>query len=286
MVKKRRAISLIECLVVLSTTAIVVAVLSSALGNAKSHRLRDVELSRLRNLAAALQTYSVEDPHNILGPVHRLASQFVGEGYADFGGGPGSSLFLNWDEEFDPATRPLNRLLYGLDGFTLPTNQRTEPGDRSVYKEFQCLGNDLGFQKNIPPFATEATEPPYFTSNGTSFRVNNLSINTSSVYNGYGIYARPTNRIPAPSETLALMEARAYQTIFSSENSIFFGGVNKDLTGYHDKLAHFMLAFADGHASFEDMRSDSYYVSPSPTTIWIRGTWGRMDCSEDPMHLP
>ncbi|MCB9863832.1 MAG: hypothetical protein H6820_10795 [Phycisphaerales bacterium] len=270
----------------LSTTAIVVAVLGSAVNNSKSHRLRDMELSRLRDLAAALQTYAVEDPDNILGPVHPAALNFVGEGYSDFGGGPGSSSFLNWGDEFDPATRPLNRLLYGFNTFTLPTIQRTEPGDRSVYKEFQCLGNDLGFQNGIPPFALESNLTPHFKSDGTSFRVNNLTINTSSVLNGYGIYARPTNRIPAPSETLALMEARAYQTIFSSENSIFFGGVNKNLAGYHDKLAHFMLAYADGHASFENMRSDTFYVSPSPATVWIRGTWGRMDCSEDPIALP
>lgn len=285
MIKKRRAITLIECLVMLSTTAIVVAVLGSAIGNAKSHRLRDMELSRLRDLAATLQTYSVEDPDNILGPIHPNAFGFFGEGYADFGGGPGLSPFTNWGEDFDPSRRPLNRLLYGFDGAPIPTNQRTEPGDRSVYKEFQCLGNDLGWQDGSG-FLPSETLTPYFTSNGTSFRMNNLTINTSSVNNSLGIYGRPTNRIPVPSETLALMEARAFQTLVTSANSIFFGGTSIDLTGYHEKRGYFMLAYADGHASFENMRSDTYFVSPAPTTVWIRGTWGRMDCSEDPIPAP
>ncbi|HPF37636.1 MAG TPA: hypothetical protein P5081_07530 [Phycisphaerae bacterium] len=281
---KHRAVSLIDCLVVVTIVAVVAGVLAPGLSNTRTRRIRDLELSRLRDLAATLQAYATEDPNRILGPVHRDAISYVGEGYAEYGGGPGSASFVNWGEDFDPSARPLNYLLYGFDGDPLPTAEETEPGDRSVYREFQCAGNDLGWQEmGNNNFVPDEVETPYFTSYGTSFRLNNLATTMHNV--GYGIYARPTSRIPAPSETVELMESRVFQTMLNSVNSPFFGGDAVDLTGFHGKRAHFMLTYTDGHASFEYMGSDSY-INASALPLGVRGSWGRMDCSEDPISNP
>ncbi|HPF37637.1 MAG TPA: hypothetical protein P5081_07525 [Phycisphaerae bacterium] len=281
---KLRAVSLIDSLVVVAIVAVVAGVLAPGLSNTKTRRIRDLELARLRDLAATLQAYAMEDPNNILGPIHSGAPGFVGEGYAEYGGGPGNSFFVGWGASFGPENRPLNLLLYGYSGRAIPPERQTEPGDRSVYREFQCAGNDLGWQAmDASPFLPEETDVPYFDSYGTSFRLNNLFAIPNDI--GYGIYGRPTSRIPAPSETVEFMESRVFQTMVTSPNSPYFGGESLDLTGFHGKRAHFMLTYADGHASFEYMGSDSY-IDASSLAFGVRGSWGRMDCSEDPMANP
>jgi len=274
--RNRSGQSLIELLVGASALATTAALLLPAFAQSREVSLRQAELGNLRTIINLAHTYAERDPNNILGPVHPVALQFRFEGYAEYGGGPGDMNYVGWNEQFDPRTRPFDRLLYGPDN----PNTETAPGDRSVFKEFQCLGQDLGWQL-WPGFASDAreTERSYFKADGTSFRQNNLTLSDGKIL---GIYAHSAQDIPAPSQTLAYMEARAYQTLWTNEvwGGLGAGGLADilgELAGNHKKRGFFMVSYADGHAGFVDFGQGTYFEQEDPIGRDVRGTWGRMD---------
>jgi len=109
--------------------------------------------------------------------------------------------------------------------------------------------------------------------------MNNLTFATGGIV---GIYSRPVNRIPAPAQTFAFMEARAYQTLWTND-SWGFSMVHGELTGYHKKLGFFLAVYVDGHADFVDMGDGTFFPhEPDLGGLDVRGTWGRMDCLPDP----
>lgn len=273
----RRGQGLIELLVGMSTLSVTVGLLVPAFAQSREVSLRQAELGNLRTIINLAHTYAERDPTNILGPIHPSALQFSGEGYAEYGGGPGDMNFVGWNDSFDPQTRAFNRLLYGSEMFDRFT--ATAPGDRSVFKEFQCLGQDLGWQRWPGFFANPLeTERSYFQANGTSFRQNNLTFGFGS---SLGIYAHAAQDIPAPSQTLAYMEARAYQTLWTNEVWGALGGPAADifgeLVGNHKKRGFFMVSYVDGHAGLVDFGHGTYFEHQDPSGLDVRGTWGRMD---------
>ncbi len=96
-----------------------------------------------------------------------------------------------------------------------------------------------------------------------------------------GIYGHAAQDIPAPSQTLAYMEARAYQTLWTNEVWGELGVVAEiygELAGYHKKRGFFMVSYADGHAGFVDFGHGTYFEHQAPNGGFdVRGTWGRMD---------
>lgn len=277
--RSRRGLGLIELLVGVSTLSMTVGLLIPAFAQSREVSLRQAELGNLRTIINLAHTYAQRDPTNILGPIHPAGLRFRFEGYAEYGGGPGDMNFVGWDQQFDPRTRAFNRLLYGPD----TPNVETAAGDRSVFKTFQCLGQDLGWQL-WPGFQSDPreTERSYFTANGTSFRQNNLSFSGGSGGEIFGIYAHAAQDIPAPSQTLAYMEARTFQTMWTNEvwGALGAGGIAEllgELAGNHKKRGFFMVSYADGHAGFVDFGHGTYFEHQDPGGRDVRGTWGRMD---------
>jgi len=294
--KNRGGFTLIELLVVITVVAVLMSILLPAFAAARAEATKSKCLTNLRSLLSTAHAYANEDAKGVFGPVHPRASDFRGEGYSDYGGGPGSSPYLGWGQAFDPTTRLFNKLIYGAEGVT----QTVEPGNRGFFQEFQCPGDDYGYQewpgwetragRERAPTPTPAgnvdhrrdeTEQPYFKTNGTSFRLNNLIW-----FDGFGryvagVYARPLNRIPNTSLVVGFMEARAFQTVWTND---VWGelAVRGELTGYHKKLGYFNVGFTDGHAAFVDMGNGTYYPQVRPNNNFdVRGTWGRMDCHPD-----
>lgn len=276
-----RGFTLIELLVVIAIIAALVSVLMPALSAARAEGVKAKCLANLRVICQTALQYADMDPKSTFGPVHPRAGEFWTEGYADYGGGPGLSDFMGWGQEFDPRTRPFNILLYGADGIVA----NSPPGDRSRFQVFQCPGDEFGWQEwpgFLPePGGAEEIEKPYFTTNGTAFRMNNLIFAEDNLIGG--IYGRPVTRIPSTSETVGFMESRAHQTFRT--NDVWVGAemlTAGELTGYHKKLGFFNLGYADGHAAYRDMGRGTFFPRTAGFDFRnVRGTWGRMDCWPD-----
>ncbi len=274
--------TLIELLVVIAIIAVLMSIWMSVLRDARAQGAKAKCLANLREICMTARQYADEDPKNTLGPVHPKAGLFWNEGYADYGGGPGTSRFMGWDDDFDPRTRPLNKMLYGPDGVVA----NSSPGDRSAFQVFQCPGDEYGWQEwpghSLPPGSAQEIENPYFRANGTSYRLNNLTW-TDHVISG--IYGRPISRIPNTGDTVAFMECRATQTLATNEVWGWLE-VRGELTSYHRRLGFFNLGFADGHAAFLDMGSGTFFPRSADFDYRnVRGLWGRMDCWPDEFYM-
>ena len=274
--RRVRGFTLIELLVVISIIAVLISILLPALQSARVSGQRTKCLASMRSILQTATAYSTDDPNGVYGPVHRCRCCFVGEGYAEYGGGPGTSPFMGWNNEFSPNTRPFNRIFYGAG-----MAQTSTPGDRGFFEVFQCPGDEYGWQ-NWPGFGGLPTEveQSYYKANGTAFRMNNLSYSDGDIA---GIYGRPLSRVPDTGVTVAFMEARAFQTVFTNDA---WGGLQRgELTGYHKKLGFFNLGYVDGHAASPDMGNGTYYQhAPNFSGKDVRGTWGRMDCQPDSFY--
>ncbi len=138
----RRGLTVIELLLTLITLSIFTGVLASGLTRERENDRTTHCLKNLKTITQAAQTYADNDPDNILGPIHPYASHFYGEGFADYGGGPGTMNgpgnfnYFGWGHEMDPRSRSFNQLLYGLEpGETI--SPLSAPGDPTYFKEFQ-----------------------------------------------------------------------------------------------------------------------------------------------------
>jgi prepilin-type N-terminal cleavage/methylation domain-containing protein len=298
---KSGGFTLIELLVVIAIIAVSVSVLMPALSAAKVQSWKGQCLANLFEVGRVDSMYAQDDPQDILGPVHPESARFVLEGYAAYGGGPGDMPYQNWDDAFDPRTRPFNWILYGgIDAIT----RSSVAGDRRYFPHFQCPGDDFGWQE-WPNMALqpEETERSYFFANGTAFRMNNLSDNqgvptlaqqpagTGGGSSGVtptslGIYGRPATRVPDASKMVSFMEARAFQTQWT--NDVWGALTSGELSGCHQRLGFFNLSYVDGHAAAADMGDGTYFPkNPRFKNLDVRGTWGQFDCfPEDPLPEP
>lgn len=279
-----RGFTLIELLVVISIIAVLISILLPALSSAIQSARKVKCQASARAVSQAAQSYASDDPNGIIGPIHPQAFNFIYEGYAEYGGGPGDMNFVNWGEQFDPRTRPLNNLIYGPRGIVANSNI----GDRAFYQEYQCVGEEFGWQE-WPGFGSDAreTERPYYFGNGVSMRMNNLQWNASDTGGGgvsststivnVGVYGRSVNRVPDTSQVMHFFEARVFQTLWT--NNLWPSVTPGELTSYHRKLGFFNVIYVDGHASFADFGDDTYYQHiPQYNEYDARGSWGRFDC--------
>jgi prepilin-type N-terminal cleavage/methylation domain-containing protein len=278
------AFTLIELLVVIAIIAVLISILLPALSAAKVEAQKMKCSSNLRVLGQTAQEYAHDDPQSVLGPVHPQDPYFSsGEGYAEYGGGPGTMPYTGWNQEFDPRTRPFNIIIYGESGLTAINSP---PGERSRFEVYQCTGDELGWQE-WPGFGADPREleNSYYKANGTAFRMNNLAYTDGW---SVGIYGRPVNRIPQTGATLAFFEARVYQTLYVNDT---WGSLQHgELTSYHRKRGFFEASYADGHAGFYDFGDGTYaqhLTSPPLPASMVgrdaRGSWGRMDCLPEPL---
>jgi prepilin-type N-terminal cleavage/methylation domain-containing protein/prepilin-type processing-associated H-X9-DG protein len=288
--------TLVELLVVVAIIVVIISVVMPALTAAKAQSWKMQCQQHLSEIARVDIMYAQEDPRDIIGPVHAKAPDFILEGYAQYGGGPGDMDYQKWNDPFDPKTRPFNRIMYGPENIVAGT----APGDRRFFYDFQCPGDDFGWQEwpNMG-LAPQETERPYFFGNGTAYRMNNLSdfqavpsIVQQPVGGGsggsapppnphsIGIYGRPGTRVPDTGRVVSFMEARAFQTLWT--NNVWGELASGELTGCHQKLGFFNLAFVDGHVDYAGMGNGTFFPrQPKFNNHDVRGTWGQMDCYPD-----
>lgn len=299
MKRRDRGFTLIELLVVISIIAVLISILLPALSGAVQAARKVKCQASMRSIGSTAQAYAADDPNGVIGPIHPSFAQFIYEGYAEYGGGPGTMRFVGWMEDnannhFDPRTRPFNRLIYGPNGI----GTRTAPGDVGQFQEFQCAGEDYGWQE-MAGFGTNPleTETPYYKANGVAFRLNNLQWNVAGGQGGgfvggaptirnVGVYGRSVNRVPDTSQVMFLFETRVFQTLWTNDawGTLGSGGAGRiTLTGNHKRLGFFNTLYVDGHADFANFGPGTYYRQ-----MWeyqqldARGSWGRFDNWPDP----
>lgn len=286
--RNSRGFTLIELLVVISIIAVLISILLPALSQAVQQARKVRCQGSMRSIGQAAQAYSSDDPDGIIGPVHRQSVNFIYEGYAEYGGGPGTMNYVGWGQEFDPRTRPLNQMIYGPRGIVA----NTEPGNTGVFQEFQCAGDEFGWQE-WPGVGTHPleTETPYFKANGVAFRMNNLQWNNSDTGGGgvanptsiaaVGVYGRPINRVPDTSQVMHFFETRVFQTLFT--NNVWGFVQPGELSSNHRRLGFFNVIYVDGHVSHADFGDDTYYQHALEwNELDARGSWGRFDCYPEP----
>ncbi|MCB9855728.1 MAG: type II secretion system protein [Phycisphaerales bacterium] len=289
----RPGFTLIELLVVIAIIAVLISILLPALANARAEGQRTKCLSNLRSIVQTGHAYSADDPRGVLGPIHRESVHspsggWVGEGYFEYGGGPGTFMGVTgFGQAFGPNTRPFNRLMYGFGDINVNS---VDPGDFGQFQVFQCPGDDFGYQGGLtgsaadPDGGNTAIEKSYYKEYGTAFRMNNLTLSGQNGARVYGIYGRPITRIPDTGATIAWQEPRAHQQMLCNGRASIVQSPNVvSISGNHKKLSRFNVAFADGHSSTLNMAPETWYPSPQGE-FQVRGAWGRLDCQPDELY--
>ena len=283
---QRAGFSLVESVVVLLAVVSLVAIIQPSLASARRQSKYSVCLDRLAVIAEATAIYSEEDPADMALPVHPLQYEQdpsnpshigayewggkAGKGQPSWTPGSGGILFFltsryGTKAGFDPASRPLNRILYphgfADHGIGLPYDRDGAILDTQLQLDaFRCPSDDG------PPaggHCIDWTENPDLTAYdyfGTSYHANVFM--TSSVVSpmvSISPYLGSVRRVPNPARTLAYNEAigrwawavkrnhSACAWVIGSEG--VDPGPTKTVRGWHGKNWTFNRSFVDGHVS-------------------------------------
>jgi prepilin-type N-terminal cleavage/methylation domain-containing protein len=291
-----QAFTLIELLVVIAIIALLVAILLPSLEAARRQAKQNACLSHIKNIASSSLVYEADDPSGWSIPVHPLQYNQCPEqsttgctnptfiGAYEYGGKSGigrDDFVANYSGTiygskygtaagFGPATRPLNRVLYG-GGMTDYGSERQRNFNRTGGKDdtelelelYRCPGD------NGPPRAAHC---PDWVANrdrssydhfGTSYAANIFMIKAgeSQMYSN-SPYLRPTSRVPTPARTLYYEEnigrwawsCRKEQDAQCEEVTGGPGvdpGPTKAVAGWHGRDWTYNRAFVDAHAEYQ-----------------------------------
>lgn len=266
-----RAFTLIETGVGVAAIGAVLLFILPAVGGIARSSKDSRCLNNLARIGYANAVYAAQDATNAALPVHRR--QFIGNehpydptfiGAYAFGGKSGLGEQVTdgelWTARWGsmaglgPATRPLNRILYG-DVFTDHTD---DPGkdqkhwieDASLDLALNRCPSDSGYTGvHSPAFRDEKrTAYEHF---GTSYAANVFMVSSSlpGCMFSNSPYLRAMDEVLSPSKTLAYQEnnGRFAWAAFPNECS-FIDGIPGTVRGWHGKDWTFNAAFIDGHA--------------------------------------
>ncbi len=268
--QRRRAFTVVELGASFVAVAMLFATLVPVLGGVRREGKDIVCLQNLHRIGQASAANAAADPNEFLTPKHALtdttSTRFVN---ASWGGksGVGQPVVGNdatsspWGTLAGrgPATRPLNRILYG-DVF--PDHQ-SDPGtfaanwlddtqlDLDVYR---CPG-DFGYTGNHY-LSWRNSGLSSFDHYGNSYAVNARFIGVPGggcFLSSNSPFLRPASRIPSPSQTILYMENSgrfANQRNYGIDGCVFLGGGTGEnsapIHGWHGADFEFNTAFCDG----------------------------------------
>jgi prepilin-type N-terminal cleavage/methylation domain-containing protein/prepilin-type processing-associated H-X9-DG protein len=264
----RRALTLVEVLVVVAIIAVMVGILLPTLASARAEGEKARCLANLRALGVAFSSYSVDDEQDYTTPIHPKAeSTWHCDGEYEYGGKTGFGYFEH--PHFIQDNRVLNRYLF-TTGSGTPFELYHCPGDDGVPKL------DESRWINFEPYFVDRDWPDktIFGITGTSYRLNNHIdfTDTLPLYyqrHFFGPYMRPVTQVPDAGATVLLEETIA-------EVAKWNPGLHVE--GWHRKANRFNVLFVDGHA-------EPIHLSGQTSTFrdddgyWMRRSenW-RMDC--------
>lgn len=281
-----RAFTIVEAVATVLALAVLSTMLLPTLADTRRQSKELRCLANLSRIAQASIIHAGADPSGFAIPVHGLVTEEAGSlGEYEWGGKSGigeplagtDRLSSRWGTSagLGPATRPLNRILYG-DVFP---NYELNPG---------ALGENWAFdaQVDLDVFRCPADYgytghhfSTWRTSKLTSYDHYGNSYNAVSSWVGVqgpncklqsnSVFSRPISRVPVPALTLMYMEncgRFAYSANYGDDGCKSLGGregadVETNVRGWHGQMWTFQAAFVDGHAGVIRMEG---HLQPQP----------------------
>ncbi len=267
---RRLALSLVELTSVVSAVALLAAVLAPALADAGRRGKSTVCLQNLGRIAQASIVYAGQDPDEQAIPVHpTMSATYLGAEYqrmvsaVAYGGKSGRGLdrgsyyFWGTAEHRGPATRPLNRVLYGnvFPDYAENTGSdevnwtRDTQLDLSVYR----CPSDSGYT-GIHYTSWRYSGMSSYDHYGSSYAANvfwTFSYN-EGVCKSNGTLLHRLSDIVNPAETLYYLE-NCGRFAFLADPQGLPGhecgqAPQATVGGWHGRAWTFNVSFVDGHA--------------------------------------
>lgn len=288
--RRKRALTINEVVVSVSSCVVLIACLLPALAEARRQGKAVHCLANLERIGAASAIYANVDAFENAIPVHPLVGPGSrGLGEYEWGGKagrgeprtPGDPLASTWGtaEGRGPASRGLNNILYGN---TLP-DYRDSPGPEGLnwlkdttlnLDVFRCP-SDFGYAgHNYEAWRTSKLTS--FDHYGNSYAANALWVRCGGgpcFIFSLSPFLRPASRVPNPALTALLIEncgRFAYRSNFAGPKDSGCGGsssgtlsndVLSPIRGWHGMDWMFQTAFVDGHAALTQIRG---HQQPEP----------------------
>lgn len=280
--RKCRAATLVESLFAALALAALLLTLLPALGEfrraAKSVRCLD----NLGRIAQAAIVHAALDPNERAVPEHaRMGIGTEALGMYEWGGKSGMGapvsgadpLNSQWGTQNGrgPATRPLNRILYG----EVFPDSRDNPGPDNInwledtrldLDAFRCP-SDNGYSGHHYN-AWRASRMTSYDHYGNSYASNNLWVGLAGgncTLHSASPFLRPLSRVPNPAHTILLIENAGLFAWRKNYVSGACGAIAPPNTllvrGWHDEPWTFNAAFSDGRAATVRMKG---HLRPQP----------------------
>ena len=270
--RRLRAMSLIEVGVSVLALTAVISLLLPALGEGRRQGKEVRCVANLGQIGRASATYAASDMNELLTPIHPLL--MIGSFVGTYGWGGKSGIgepvsgidptSSRWgtSEGMGPATRPLNRVIYG-DVF--PDHQN-DPGisqtnwldDTQLDLDvFHCPA-DAGYTGHHL-ISWRDGKLTSFDHYGTSYAVSQSWIGVAGAactLQSNSSFARPASRIPAPARTILYLEncgRYGFRRNYGIDGCSCLSGCGDipqaPIRGWHGQDFVFSVAFSDGHVS-------------------------------------
>lgn len=306
--QRRKAITLLETTITLSSVAVLSVLLLPALSEARRQGKEVRCLANLGQLAGAALVYAAADANELAIPVHYLIGTSPGAlSEYEWGGKSGmgepqqgqNPIASKWGtvEGRGPATRELNRIIYGD---VLPDYKNNAgPGqinwvhdmnlDLGVYRcpaDYGYTGHHLS--------AWKQSQLTSFDHYGNSYAANTLWVATPGagcVIESNSPFLKPVSRVPTPAQTVLFEEncgRFGWHTNYgdtgdegcASISGPPPGDVPLTVRGWHGRFWMFQVAFVDGHAGMVRMRG---HRQPAPH-LGHYPTWSGFPVDHDFWH--
>ncbi|MCP4246549.1 MAG: hypothetical protein GY778_05830 [bacterium] len=308
---QRRALTVVEVLVAVATVALLVAALAPAMAGVRGYSKQTVCLQNLARIAEASIVYGTIDPDHQAVPIHptvfdaidtpaqrRFVAAAAWGGRSGRGPEDGDLFFWGTLKGRSPATRPLNKILYG-DVFP---DYRYNPGPGGV-NWFRDTELDLGVYHCPSDSGYTGNHSVAWRDGGLSgydHYGNSYATAVVFIYSSCGLFYESNSAfghrlgdIPNPATTLYYLETCGRYAFSVDPPVAALGesagpntGSGQIVYGWHGQRWQFNAAFVDGHAEPVHIRGSKSprlgrYPGGSSYDFWryviIRGDTWQMD---------
>ncbi len=279
----RRGVSILEVVASGAAVAVLSVLVLPALHEARRESKELRCLANLGRIAEASMVHASQHPSDFATPQHELAgTDNVSLGEYEWGGKSGAgqptagtdptSSIWGTAEGRGPATRPLNRIIYG-DVFP---DHRDDPGafganwldDAQLELDvFRCPA-DYGYSGHHYVAWRDSGLTSY-DHYGNSYTANAMWIGVPGAacrLESNGPFLRPLSRVPVPAMTLLYYENSGrfgYRANYGIDGCDSLSGalgadVETDVRGWHGQMWTFQAAFVDGHVGTVRMQGHDH----------------------------